>query len=261
MDDILRLLGSHRSIRKYKADSIDDSLLDNILNSARQAPTSSNLQAYSLIVVKDPEKKKTLSHLCGDQPWVGSCPVFIAICPDLHRLDQVCKIRDYKMVDQYIELLIMAIVDASLVAENILVAAEGSGLGGCMIGAIRNNPADVCTLLKLPEKVFPLVGLCLGYPDQEPMIKPRLMSQAVIHHEHYGESNLADLIKEYDRIVKATGLYDGPSRKVVSPDSRAVSDDDYSWGEHIARRLASTDPRATRAHMRRFLESRGFGME
>ncbi len=261
MDNIFKLLSSHRSIRKYKPDPISDELLNNILNSARQAPTSSNLQAYSIIVVRDPIKKKVLSTLCGDQPWVERCPVFLAICPDLYRLDKVARMRDYSMNDKYIEIFIVAVVDAALVAQNILVAAEASGLGVCMIGGIRNNPDEVSKVLKLPEKVFPLMGICLGYPDHDPMVKPRMLPELIIHQEEYNDSNFENLIIEYDNIIRATGLYDGPGRKIKSPEFPILPDDDYGWSEHSSRRIASSDLKVLRAHMRKFLDSRGFKFE
>ncbi len=261
MIPILNSLRSHRSIRKFKPEPVPDELLNELLTAARQAPTSSNLQAYSIIVVKDQAKKKTLAHLCGDQPWVESCPVFLAICPDLHRLERVCQIRGYEINDRFIELFIVAVVDSALVAENILVGAEGLGLGVCMIGGVRNNPDQVSELLKLPEKVFPLMGMCLGYPDQAAIIKPRQLPEMVIHHEEYEESSFERLLGEYDKIVKATGLYDGPRRKVSSPDGREVPDEEYSWSEHVSRRLAATNPKTLRAHMKEFLERQGFGFE
>jgi len=261
MKDILALLKSHRSIRRYKPDSIPDDLLDGILDAARQAPTSSNVQAYSIIVIKDQEKKKQLAHFCGDQSYVASCPVFLAICPDLYRLEMICKARNYEINDRYIETFMVAVVDSALVAENILVAAEGSGLGVCMIGAIRNNPNDVCKLLKLPEKVFPLMGMCLGYPDQEPMVKPRLPHNLAIHQEEYSHDNFAELLREYDELIKATGLYDGPRRKAPSPDGREVPDDDYSWSEHTSRRMASVNPKALRVHLKKFLTDRKFNFD
>jgi nitroreductase len=260
MQEILSLLKSHRSIRKYKPDPIPDDLLDKILTSARQAPTSSNIQAYSIIVVKDKEKKKKLAHLCGGQKWVESCPVFLAICPDLHRLTRVCGTRSYEINDAYIELFLVAVVDAALVAQNILVASEASGLGVCMIGGIRNNPDQVCDLLKLPDKVFPLMGMCLGWPAHDPMIKPRLPDKAAIHREKYNDDNLENLLAEYDSKIKATGLYEGPRRKISSPDGRSVSDDNYSWSEHTSRRLASADPLVLRSHMLEFLRRREFNL-
>ena len=261
MDNILSLLKSHRSIRKYKPEHIPDELMNNLLNSARQAPTSANLQVYSIIIVKDQEKKKTLAHLCGDQPWVEACPVFLVLCPDLNRLAKVCEMRGYEFNDRFIELYTVAVVDTALVAENILLGAESLGFGGCMIGSIRNNPADVSKLLELPKRVFPLMGLCLGYPDQDPMIKPRLPEQAVIHHEKYDDTQYENSIKEYDPIIRATGLYDGPRRKGAPIDERIVPDEDYSWSEHTARRAASKNPKATREGLKAFLESQGFRFE
>ncbi len=261
MQNLLKILSSHRSIRKYKDEPIPDSLLNDILTSARQAPTSSNLQAYSIIVIKDKDKKKTLAHLCGGQPWVESCPVFLAICPDLYRLQKVCELRDHKPNDQYLEMFIVAVVDAALVAQNIAVAAEASGLGICMIGGIRNNPDKVCELLKLLEKVFPLMGICLGWPDHEPMIKPRLPEKLVVHNEQYDNGNFDELILKYDELMRSTGLYDGPRRKASSPDGKETTEDDYSWSEHTSRRIASQNPATLRTHMKRFLLDKNFGLE
>lgn len=261
MDDIFKILSSHRSIRKYKPDPIPDDLMNNIIDSARQAPTSSNVQAYSIIVVRDKQRKKKLARLCGDQPWVESCPVFLVICPDLHRLEQVCRLRNYELNDRHIEIFIVAVVDAALVAQNILVASESSGLGGCMIGGIRNHPDQVCELLKIPDKVFPLMGICLGWPAHEPMIKPRLPRELVVHNEEYDDSNLERLLASYDTEIKATGLYEGARRKARSPDGRDVSDDEYSWTEHTARRLGSSDPGILRSHMKSFLQNKKIGLD
>ncbi len=259
--DIFTLLKSHRSIRRYKPDPVPEELLQRILDAARQAPTSSNLQSYSIVVITDPPRKTQLAEYCGKQAWVAQCPVFLALCPDLRRLDRVCQLRGYKFSDRYIEMLLVATVDTALVAQNIVVAAEASGLGICLIGAIRNNPAQVSALLKLPERVFPLVGICLGYPDQHPMVKPRLPEQVVIHREEYNDAGLETLLAEYDRAIKTTGLYDGPSRKIIAPDGREIPDTDYSWTEHTARRAATTNPASLRVHMRRFLEERKIGLE
>jgi nitroreductase len=261
MNETLRIMAAHASVRKFKADDVPDDMLYSIINAARQAPTSSNMQAYSIIVVRDKAKKETLAGLCNNQVWVKNCPVFLVICPDLRRLEKVAEYRHHDCLDKYIEMFIVATVDASLVAQNILLGAESCGLGGVMIGAIRNNPDDICELLKLPDKVYPLVGMCLGWPDTKPMIKPRLQQDVIIHDEEYGGDNLISRLKEYDDLVRKTGLYDGPRRKVASPDGRQVPDEEYSWTEHTARRLATTDPRFLRSHMRDFLLKRGFKLE
>jgi len=220
MNDILKTMAAHRSIRKYKKQPIQDDLLSEIINSARQAPSSSNLQAYSIIIIKDQAKKDKLAKFCGDQPWISWCPVFLVICPDLYRLEKVAKRQGYDINDRFIEMFIVATVDSALVAQNILTGAESCGLGGVMIGGVRNNPDKVAALLELPDKVYPLMGMCLGYPDQEPMLKPRLQAEIVIHHEKYDDAKLDELLEVYDRIIQATGLYVGPRRKVPSPTSK-----------------------------------------
>ncbi len=173
------------------------------------------------------------------------------MCPDLRRLNEICHARGYQFKDRHIEISIVSIVDTALVAQNIAVAAEAAGLGICMIGGIRNNPDKVCELLKLPQRVFPLMGICLGYPDQQPMIKPRLPQSAVVHLEEYNDATLSQLLQEYDSIIRATGLYEGAHRKLAAPDGRDVPAD-YSWTEHSARRAATNNPATLRTHMKRF---------
>lgn len=260
MQEIFELLRAHKSIRRYTNRPVEDELLANILESARQAPTSSNLQPYSIIVVRDSTKKQLLAQYCGNQAWIEKCPVFLVMCPDLRRLNEICKLRGYEFKDRHIEISIVAIVDTSLVAQNIAVAAEAAGLGICMIGGIRNYPDKVCELLKLPQRVFPLMGICLGYPDQQPMIKPRLPQQAVVHLEEYNDATLFQLLQEYDHVIGATGLYEGAHRKLAAPDGRDIPAD-YSWTEHSARRAATNNPATLRTHMREFLTERKIGLE
>lgn len=258
MNKTLEIMASHASVRKFKAQDIPDELLYSTLNAARQAPTSSNLQAYSIIIIRDKDKKATLARLCGNQVWVKNCPVFLVICPDLLRLEKVCMWQGYEIIDRYIEMFIVATVDAALIAQNILLGAESCGLGGVMIGGIRNNPAGVSSLLELPDKVYPLMGMCLGWPDTISTIKPRLPAEAVIHNEMYDDSQLQKFLSQYDELIRKTGLYEGPHRKV--PIGKKVPDDKYSWCEHTARRLASTALEVLRPQMREFLLSKKFGL-
>lgn len=260
MNEVFEILLSHKSIRRYTDKPVDAELLGTIIDCARQAPTSSNLQSYSIIVVRNRSKKQLLAQYCGNQVWIEQCPVFLVICPDLRRLNEVCSIRGYQFKDRHIEISLVAIVDSALVAQNIAVASEAAGLGICMIGGIRNNPDKVCELLKLPPRVFPLMGICLGYPDQEPMIKPRLPREAVVHLEEYNDTNLHALLLDYDERLRSTGLYEGSNRKIPAPDGRDTPSD-YSWTEHTARRAATNNPATLRTHMKAFLEERKIGLE
>ena len=261
MNEVLKTMTAHASVRKYASRDIPRDLLSEILKSAQQASTSANMQAYSVVVVRDKAKKEKFAELCGSQPWIARCPVFLVICPDLHRLQKVCIRQGYELIDKYIELFIAVTVDAALYAQNILLGAESCGLGGVMIGGIRNNPEEVSALLKLPEKVYPLMGLCLGYPGYSPMLKPRLPMETVVHFEEYDDSQLAAQLDEYDNIMRRTGLYEGRRRKIPSPKGKEVPDSEYSWSEHIARWLASDSPEFLRPHLRRFLLSRKLGLD
>lgn len=179
-------LSKRVSIRKYRDEAIPDAMLHTILNAARRSPTSSNMQAYSLIVIRNPETKAKLAASAGNQEWIRTCDVFLAICADIHRLEQACLMHGATL-GKNLELSLLATVDASLVGMSIATVAESFGLGHVMIGGMRNRPQYNADLLGCPSGVFVVYGMCLGFPDQTkiPAQKPRLPESVVIHHEQY----------------------------------------------------------------------------
>lgn len=197
--EVTRLIQSHRSIRKYTAQPIPPQVLADVLASAQWAPSSHHVQAYSVIVVRSPETKRQLSALCGNQKWVAECPVFLVFCADFYRLQQACEMHGQKVAVDEVENLLVGAVDTALAAENVLLAARSHGLGGVMIGGIRNNPREVANLLGLPTLTIPIMGMCLGYPDQDVEQKPRLPQRAVIHEERYQTDGLLEALTEYER--------------------------------------------------------------
>lgn len=182
------LLMSHRSVRRYTDQPLPDGLLEELVACGQQASTSSNLQAYSIIHVSDPDRKREMATLCADQLQIRQSAAFLAVCADLHRDRMAFDMHDgERFDDEYVEAIMIAAVDAALVMQNISVAAESYGLGICMIGAIRNHPAKVGALLELPDHVFAVSGLCIGYPDPDhpTAVKPRLPQRAVLHRDRY----------------------------------------------------------------------------
>jgi hypothetical protein len=151
------------------------------------------------------------------------------------------------------ESFLVAIIDAAIVLQTAVLAAESLGLGACMIGSIRNNPHEVIQLLELPRLVFPAVGLTLGWPAETPALKPRLPLRAVLHWERYDTSHCEEDLQAYDREMAASGIYAG--RQVPVP-GKPEEMEDYGWLEHSARR-AST---ASRTHLRQIIEKQGFGL-
>lgn len=259
-DSILQFLNSHSSVRRYTNQPVTDEQLDRIIEIAQRAPTSSNMQAYSIIVVRDPHKKDALSVLSGNQPHVSACPVLLVFCPDLLRLRKICREAGYRFREEYFEYLLVAVVDAALAGQNALLAAEALGLGACMIGGLRNRPHEVSELLELPPRVFALFGLTIGVPDKPAAVRPRLPVYVVRHDEWYDTEHLEEGLTEYDHTMKDTGIYRGRRIELeeIGHDlTEKISEEDYGWLEHTARRLGN--PASARPDLKPFLTSKKFG--
>ncbi|MDT8862329.1 oxygen-insensitive NADPH nitroreductase [Alkalihalobacillus sp. MEB130] len=241
-NSVIELIQSHRSIRKFTSDSISSEQLEQIIESGRWAPTSHHVQAYSVIVVQDEEKKKKLAALAGNQSYVETCPVFFVICADFYRLKQTSTIHQQAFEIGEEEQVLVGAVDAALVAQNMLLAARSFNLGGVMIGGIRNDQEAVTELLDLPPYTFPVMGLCIGYPDQNPEQKPRLPKEAVVHSEQYDTKSLVEAIEEYDEVMKQY-YYDRTKGK--------RSD---TWSEQMASFLSTPK----RPQVGEFLKKQGF---
>lgn len=200
--DTIKLIQNHRSIRRFIDKDIEEDILKELFTAGQSASSSHNVQGYSIIVVKDKEKKEKLSKISGSQEWVKECPVFLVFCADLYRLKLACEMHNEEYALDGIENLLVGITDTALVAQNVMLAAESLGLGGVIIGGIRNDSQAIVDLLKLPEYVVPIVGMCLGYPDldQIPWKKPRLPQYAVVHEEEYDIESVAKGLEEYDQI-------------------------------------------------------------
>lgn len=247
MNETLKLLMNHRSIRKYTDRPVEQPLLEQIVAAGQMASSSSHVQAYSVVAVTEPERKAKLSELCGRQAYIKECPVFLVWCADLHRLKDAA-VRYTPELPSYegnVENFIVATVDVALAAQNAAVAAESLGLGIVYIGGIRNQSSEVAKLLGLPNLVYPVFGMCLGYPDQAPMHRPRLPIQAVLHMESY-DANKADA---------ALPAYDEEMVQYLS--ERTDGQKDTAWTRLMADKLVQP----SRLHMKAFLEDQGFKLE
>lgn len=254
MNDLLTFLNSHGSARGFtnKAISTDDEMT--IITIAERAPTSSNLHAYSIIGVRDSDSKKELAMLSGGQEHVADCSLFLVFCADMHRLGKLCEKRKYNFNGDSTESFIIATIDASLAAARALMAAQAMGMGGVMVGGIRNNPKEVCELLNLPELVYPVMGMSLGYPKTKPKLKPRLPINGLYFRERYDSKSIPPAITEYDETISKLGYLRG---REIEPELYENFVGEYTWSEHTARRMASESPGAARLHLLPFLQERG----
>ena len=247
----IEMIHRHASVRSYKSDPVARRMIEEIVTAGQRASTSSNMQCYSVGAVGDQAKREKLAELCGNQAHIRQAPFFLAWCADLSRLDRVCTARGYKQVSEHVESLLVSAVDVALAMQNAALAAESLGLGMCYIGAIRNQPREVIALLGLPELVFPISGMTLGWPATEPHLRPRLPQSTILHWEAYDTSGEAEAIRQYDQAMIATGIYAG---RRVSAQSGSASTEEYGWAEHTARRVS----RAVRTELREVLAERGF---
>jgi FMN reductase (NADPH) len=241
-------------VRKYRPDPVSTETIEAIVVAGQRASTSSNLQMTSVVAVTDPATRARLSELCGNQAHIAQAPVFLAWCADLQRLDRACELRGIDQVTDYVENFLVAAVDVAIAAQNAALAAESLGLGMCYIGSIRNNTARVIELLELPRLVFPVVGMTIGWPAAQPMVRPRLPISAVLHWEKYDAEPKDEEMLDYDRMMIDTGIYEG--RQVPMP-GKPEQMENYGWTEHSARRVA----KAWRTELREVLEQQGFGLK
>ncbi|BCU82348.1 FMN reductase [NAD(P)H] [Polycladomyces abyssicola] len=201
MNDVIRTLTQHRSIRSYTSQEVTDEQLDHIFRAIQAAPNSINGQQVIVIVVKEKERKRKLSQLVGNQVWVDQAPVFLVFCLDFYRAKLAAETNGEQLaITNSIESIIVGATDVGIALANAAAAAESMGLGIVPIGGIRKNPDEVIKLLNLPEYVFPVSGLVIGHPADPSAQKPRLPREAVIHQETYNRDQL-DLIRQYDETM------------------------------------------------------------
>ncbi|HLV76629.1 MAG TPA: oxygen-insensitive NADPH nitroreductase [Marinobacter sp.] len=244
MNTTIQLLKSHRSIRRFTDRKISRELFEELIRAGQCAATSNHVQAYTIIHVVNPEKRALLAELSGGQAYVETCSDFLVFCADMKRATESAEKAGADVVRGMTEQLLVASIDAALIAQNVVVAAESEGLGICYIGGIRNNPQEVSELLRLPEHVYPVFGLCLGYPDQNPEVKPRLPLAAILKEDAYDTSDDEALVAGFDATMKQ--YYQ----------ERTGGNKDTNWSEQLKPLFTSK----LRPHMKDFLNKRGFGV-
>ncbi|PLR79666.1 oxygen-insensitive NADPH nitroreductase [Bacillus canaveralius] len=207
MNPTIETILNHRSIRSFEDKPLTDEQIDTIIACAQAAATSSFIQAYSIIGITDRDKKQKLSELAGKQSYVVQNGHFLVFCADLYRHQLIGEIEGKDVIPaiESTEKFMVALIDASLAAQNVAIAAESMGLGICYIGGIRNNLEEVSKLLKTPERVIPLFGLAIGVPMQEPGQKPRLPRSQVYHLNEYQQDKNRYLegLEEYNETISA----------------------------------------------------------
>jgi FMN reductase (NADPH) len=198
MNDTLKTLLEHKTIRNYKSDPISEDILDKILEAGFRASTTGNMQVYSVIVTRDEDKRKELCKLHFGQKMVEQAPVLLTFCADFNRFNKWCRLREAEPgYDNFLSFFTAAI-DALLVAQNACVAAESFGLGICYLGTTTYQADKLIEFFNLPEGVVPITTVVVGYPNENPLQADRLPAEGVVHYEEYQDYSKEDI----DRIYK-----------------------------------------------------------
>jgi nitroreductase len=202
----IALLLSHRSIRGYRPDPLPPGTLETLVAAAQSAATSSNLQAWSVVAVTDAETKSRLAKLANGQKHIEQCPLFLVWVADLSRHERLAEAEGVELeVLPFQETFLVAAIDAALAAQNATVAVESLGLSAVYIGALRNHPREVASVVGLPPRAFAVFGMCVGYASEAAAseVKPRLPQAVVLHREVYDATHEPAHRAAYDHLMSA----------------------------------------------------------
>jgi len=235
-DEAIARILRRRTHRRYSDQPVPVDLLDALLSVAFSASAKSDYQQASVIQVRDPDRRRQIAELIPAMPWIGVSPVFLVFCADANRLQKICNLRGRPTPNQNLEAFFNATVDAALVMQTFILAAEHVGLGCCPISVIRNHLPRVREILSLPERVIPVAGLCVGYPAGEGHISMRLPARLTRHVDRYDDTDLARELDDYDH-----------RREKVAPTSREKQRapekfgyaDFYGWSEDKCRQAVA----------------------
>lgn len=214
--ETIELLHNRVSVRKYAERPVSNAAVEAVLRAAFRAPTSSNIQSYSVIVVRNRDTLAKLAVVTKNQRHVAEAPVFLAFCADLTRIEHALKKHGHDFNDNNLEVGLVSSVDAALVGMSASLAAESIGLRGLMIGAVRNDALATAEILGLPYRVYCLFGMCLGWPAEQPRQKPRMDIASTIHYEKYDTKATLASLDAYDAALAA---HYGSIGKPTTPDS------------------------------------------
>jgi len=234
--DILQAITRRRSIRRFKAKPVAEADIMRIVECGQRAPSACSLQTYSTIWVKDEDKRRMLWEACGKQSFILEAPVTLVPCADIRKIMQIMKRKRYETSFEKglgYRTKLFAIVDAALAAENMVLAAEALGLGSVFAGGALGN-GKVREALNLPKGVLPISLLCIGHPNENPPIRPRLRVDTTLFVDAYGSLQEDQIEEDVNRMNKALlqeGYYVKYGKR--SPE--------FSWINNVERKLTEKE--------------------
>jgi nitroreductase len=251
--EALARLAAHRSHRSYAERPVDPALIRVVAAVALSAPAKSDLQQRDIVILEDPALRKRVTGLVtGENPWLEKAPAFLVFCGNNRRQRQLHEWRGRRFANDHLDAFFNAAVDAGIVLQAFITAAAAAGLGCCPVSAIRNHAQEVSDLLGLPDHVFPVAGLGLGWPAAAGHVTARLPLAATVHTDRFDEAGLREQIEGYDRRRTALHPY---ARQRFTEDFGTQAE--YGWSEDKARQYS----RPERADFGAFVRRKGFKLD
>ena len=244
---------SHRTHRRYKPDPVPDDVLEIVLAAALSAPSKSDLQQVAIVLVKDRAKQAAIGGWIPDMPWIATAPLFMVFCGDNRRMRRVAELRGRPFPNDTLDMFMNAAVDAGLVLQCFITAAAALGLGCCPISVVRNHVEKLAELLALPAGVFPVAGLCVGYPSQTGWSSMRLPPALTVHTDRYDDHDLPAQLEAYDRRREARHATPRENQRYVD---RYGYTEPYGWSEDKARQYSVPE----RHNFGPFVRRQGFAL-
>jgi len=249
-NQVIETMMNHRSVRKYTKEKPSDEIVHAIVRAGQQAPFAAQL--YSVLLKRNKRA-----------PF--GAPLWFTICVDLYKLERFMKVRGWDVVSNDLSLLFFGIQDAAYMAQNMVVAGESLGLFSCFLGAAPYQADRIARDFKLPPRVFPLVGLVMGYPAEDLPPRPRYPLSFTLFEDTYPEfsdEQVAEAMRVMDEGYLAQGYYVKMKAKIPIEDKSrkdTYTYDNYSWTEHISRKWGQWFP--TPAELLEQLRKRGFNLD
>lgn len=244
-------LAQRRSHRAFKSDPLDGELVRSLCALALCAPAKSDMQQRDIVIVEDKDVRAKLMEIIPGNRWMLEAPAFLVFCANNRRQRQIHEWRDRPFANDHLDAFFNPSVDTGIALATFMMAAESVGLGCCPVSAIRNEAQKVSDLLALPDHVFPVAGLGLGWPSQEGRISMRLPLAATVHTDRYREEEMREQIDSYD--ARRADAQPFAFQRHVEDFGEAET---YGWSEEKARHYS----RPERADFGAFIRAKGFDL-
>jgi len=223
---VIDALLNHKSIRNYREEIPSDETIETVVRAGQQAPFVS--QMYSLLLNK------------GDSNQFDA-PLLFTICVDIHKLEMMMDARDWDLITNDLSMLIFGVQDAAYMAQNMVVAGESLGLGSCFLGMAPYYAGKIKEDYNLPDRVFPLVQLTMGYPQEDKPTRPRYPMDFVLFEDEYpdmSDEQLERAMEVMDDGYMDQDYYESMDAKIPLEGDRedTFTYENYGWTEHISRK-------------------------